>query len=162
MITKSRARERLLSSIKVDENGCWIWQKYTHKNGYGSFGWGGGRNSRAHRASYECFVGEAPKGLDVCHTCDVRACINPDHLFVGTRRENIQDAADKGRLSLTHQRKGSDHPGAKLTEESILDIRRRLSVGETRASLARLYSVSWSLINVIEKRNSWKHVSQAI
>ena len=85
----------LKDKVKIVD-GCWIWQGYKIKNGYGRTT----RNYKqilAHRLSYQLNIGDIPEGLCVCHTCDVRACINPDHLFLGTIKDNNQDKINKGR-----------------------------------------------------------------
>ena len=153
-------KERLLSSISVNENGCWIWQKSKSQNGYGSFALGGGSNARAHRISYQCFIGEIPENFDVCHKCDVRDCVNPSHLFVGTRSENILDASKKGRLSRNHQLKGSDHPSSKLTELDVRSIIKNLRDGQSKKSLSRQFGVSQRVILLIARNESWKHVNR--
>lgn len=86
---------------RIPETGCWIWMNCLSE-GYGSFRrFYRGKTQRAHKASYEAFVGVVPSGFDVCHSCDIRCCCNPAHLFVGTRKENMQDASKKGRLKRT-------------------------------------------------------------
>lgn len=84
------------SRTVVDTNGCWLWQGFKHWNGYGSIGYRA-RNWPFHRAMWACLKGAIPEGLQVCHTCDVRNCCNPDHLWLGTNRENITDMTRKGR-----------------------------------------------------------------
>jgi hypothetical protein len=84
------------SKIKIDENGCWIWQGSTI-NGYGQAGFPDRKQSSAHRLSYKTHKGDIPDGVLVLHRCDVRNCVNPDHLFLGTHSDNIHDCIDKGR-----------------------------------------------------------------
>lgn len=148
---------RIEASVSIDDAGCWIWQKKKSNNGYGEFAFGGGRNGRAHRVSYFAHIGEIPEGMDVCHRCDVRSCVNPDHLFLGTRSDNLIDASKKNRVSRTHQKKGSAHPASKLSEADIPKIRARLALGHSRASIARSYAVSDRIILLIDRGQAWRH-----
>ena len=81
----------------ITETGCWIWKMSVDRVGYGHE-WVGGKLRQAHRVSYETHIGPIPHGMKVLHKCDVRACINPSHLFLGTQKENIQDCKKKGRI----------------------------------------------------------------
>lgn len=109
---KMTAVERLMRYVSPEPmSGCWLWTGGLHGNGkssgYGSFGLGG-KPVKAHRASFMLLKGPIPKGMSVCHKCDVRSCVNPDHLFLGTQRDNVLDMHKKGRdsrsLSSTCQR----------------------------------------------------------
>ncbi len=158
MISAARMQAKILANSVKEPSGCWIWQKSKMRNGYGRCALGGGKVTGAHRASYAAFIGEIPNGLDVCHKCDVRPCVNPDHLFSGTRSENILDASKKNRVSRTHQRNGAAHPAAKLDDTKVADILVRLERRETKSSIARLYGVTDRIILLIDRRELWRHI----
>jgi hypothetical protein len=86
--------QQILKASTVEVDGCWLWTR--GKNGFG-YGYVriGYRTVGAHRASYEAFIGPIPAGLRVCHKCDIPACINPDHLFLGTSSDNLNDWRSK-------------------------------------------------------------------
>lgn len=104
-------RARFTAKYRADPaTGCWLWTAGKNRDGYGSFWSGVYRHEHpkrspimvlAHRWAYEQLVGEVPDGLCVLHACDTPACVNPDHLFVGTQGDNVRDCAAKGRRNQT-------------------------------------------------------------
>ena len=102
--------ERFMKKVNKIENGCWLWTAYRMKNGYGLFRTPA-RNELAHRVAYRLFNGVLST-CDVMHSCDTPACVNPKHLSLGTRKENMQDAKIKLRM-----RVGETHGRAKLTNK---------------------------------------------
>jgi hypothetical protein len=111
----------------------------------------------AHRASYYIFKGEITKPC-VCHTCDNPKCVNPDHLFQGTHKENTQDAINKGRHPLSNLKKGEDHHSSKLTESMVLEIRKKYKEGMFTYQLGDMHGVSQQTISKIINRKIWKHI----
>lgn len=126
---------------------CWLWTGAVSKAGYGNFD----ANIRAHRFSWQLHFGPIPEGLCVLHKCDVPGCVRPDHLFLGTNKDNSQDAVRKGRLP-----KGEQHPQAKLTSEQVSEIRLRCRQGEKMRFLATVYGVCFSQISRIIRCKSWR------
>jgi len=124
----------------VDRSGdCWLWRGALMTTGYGAFHLHGKR-VLAHRLAYELLNGEITEGLQVCHRCDVRACVRPDHLFLGTPSENMQDALKKGRLPNLFQRQDRCRRGHEFTPETTYthrDGRRLCRPCATEASRIR-------------------------
>lgn len=136
---KRDPKVRFLEKVKVMESGCHEWQSTLHRDGYGKF-WMKGKQMQAHRMSYEFFKGPA-EGLWVLHTCDNRKCVNPEHLFLGSRLDNIQDMDKKGR-------RGSQ---CKLTEKQVGEVREMLANRYTQQHVADLYGVSQGAISRIHR-----------
>lgn len=140
---------------KVDKRGpdeCWLWTASLRPNGYGQFTWHYPNVVYTHRFSYELHTGIDPKSSMVCHSCDVRACVNPNHLWLGTQADNLADASRKGRL-----RRGEQH--SKLfREKDILEMRRLYDEGMMQSVIADQFKASRQTINDIVRRKSWRHL----
>lgn len=136
--------QRLMRSVSmVPIAGCWLWTGAMKSNGYGDT-WLRDRVVSAHRAMFELHFGPIPIGKHVCHRCDVRACVNPQHLFLGTRADNMRDAAAKGRIG---------HHCAKLSFDDAEAIRASSARG---ADLSRRYGVSQNVICNIRAGRSYR------
>lgn len=143
-----------LSTIHLDkgatadegpEHGCVLFTGHIEANGYGKTG---GR--WAHRIALEQKLGRPiARGLDACHTCDIRRCINPGHLYEGTRRQNMADCSLRGRHNKPH---GEDHWRAKLTAEAVAEMRRLHAAGLAMVDLARAYGVHPATVSRIVRR----------
>lgn len=144
------ATERIEKKVeRIPEGGCWVWMGATTVRGYGQIEHKT-KKLYAHRASYEAFVGEIPQGMYVCHTCDNVSCVNPNHLFLGTQKQNLQDMARKGRST-----RGEKNPGAKLTEEQVNQIR---TMDGTCSFISKIFNVSSSAISAIKRKERWSYV----
>lgn len=140
-------QDRFFSRFVKLENGCWQWRSHTDKDGYGVLP-GAHQNTRAHRLSYEIHIGQIPEGLIVCHHCDNPGCVNPDHLFVGTSKDNAQDALQKRRNYV-----GEKNGRSKLTAENVKEI---LNSSLNGQQLADKFGVTRSTINNVRKGTTWQ------
>ena len=151
------AKERLMSKV-VKIGACWVFQGCEYSKGYGGmriFVDGKYRTIATHRLSYILFRGD-PGKLFVCHTCDNRKCVNPDHLWLGTNAQNMSDKISKGRMPL-----GEDAPMAKLTKAQVLKIRSMYASGEWfQKELAAKFHVTRENIGAITRRISWAHLPE--
>ena len=146
--------DRLLAKIVVDERNCWVWTAVKDRKGYGKIK-DRGKMRQAHRVSYELHKGAIPDGAFVCHQCDNRACINHEHLFLGSHTDNMEDMKSKGR-----QQKGVRNCRAKLTEDDIVAI--RAARGAPQPELAKAYGVSQSHISDIQTGKKWSHIHRSV
>ena len=141
----------------IDDNGCFVCTSHKRwKNHYPQCRWNG-KTSNIHRVIFrECF-GEIPKGLDIRHKCDNKACINPEHMELGTRQDNVNDAMERG-LWPFGERSGN----ARLNEEKVISIRTRLknkkNVHKEVLLISSEYQVSPSAIYSVYYKKSWKHI----
>lgn len=140
---------------KPDE--CHLWNGHRSEDGYGVVVFRR-KIMGAHRAIWTLKKGEIPKGKSVLHRCDTPACVNVDHLWIGTQAENVQDCANKGRIR-TGDRRGEKCPTATVTDAQALEIRRSYATGNyLQKDLARLYKVNRHVICEIVNRKTWTHV----
>ncbi len=147
--------EKFWSRVQKTDS-CWLWTGYIGYSGYGVLTARVG--IRAHRFSWELHHDKIPDQLHVCHTCDVRHCVNPSHLFLGSHRDNMDDMIKKGRL-VSISKLGEQHPFAKLTENKVIKIKKMLMDGQTCISISKKYNVSPSVISRIKRNATWKHVN---
>ena len=180
MECKECLKRKIIDSIKV-EGECWIWQKASNrsKNQIGGYEITNrkGKNILAHRLSYEVFKDPIPTGMCVLHTCDNRKCVNPDHLWIGTYKDNAIDAFKKGRLTKVWGRKktqeekdkiqknrsipyqkGEKSSRAKLKTEQVLEIRKMLKDKVKYKVIASLFEIDICSIADIKFRRTWKHI----
>jgi HNH endonuclease len=148
-----------VDKTETASNNCWNWTLAGGTYGYGEFIVGGRKNRRKlgpHQFSY--IVAYGTPNHSVCHKCDNPKCVRPDHLWDGTQKENIQDAARKGRMRCCLL-PGSGNPNAKLTEADVIEIRALYPTGlHTQKELALRYGVNESGICNILARRTWRHV----
>lgn len=145
-----RALKRLLAKILPDAGtGCWLWQGRKAHYGHGIFAYKG-KQIGAHRASWFLHGGKIPEGAMICHKCDVPACINPGHLYVGSAATNSQDAVSRNRVA-HGERSGT----AKLTTSDVRAIRMD---SRPTTHIARDYGVSNVLVGKIKRREIWARV----
>jgi DNA-binding CsgD family transcriptional regulator len=136
----------------VDETGCWQWTSATAEGRYGMLWFADGKSKYAHRVSYELHIGPIPKGLVVCHRCDNGLCVNPDHLFAGTTKDNYDDMMSKGRGA---RQAGEWNPGSKLTLAQVDQIRKLKGGQRSQEEIAKQFDVSRGTIRDIWKGRSW-------
>ena len=155
---KGPLEERFWAKVdKGDGTGCWRWTGGTCK-GYGTM-WDAsiGHASRANRISWLIHNGPIPDGAYVLHKCDTPACVRPDHLWLGTQRQNIADCQSKGRFH-PGRHLGEHHPRTKLKDSDIAEIRKLCSNGITQSIVAERFEVTQSCVSAIVCRTSWKHI----
>jgi hypothetical protein len=155
-----RAFWELQGKIIVQPNGCWLWQRAKAEFGYGLMSYNG-IFQRAHRVAYVLCIAPVPPGLSVLHNCpggDNPSCVNPEHLFLGTQLDNVQDCIRKGRTRLRAAPAGERNPHAKLTEDDVRSIRAKVAAGVPQTRIQVEYDLSRAGVQRIVSRRAWMHV----
>ena len=145
---------RFWEKVKKTDS-CWLWCASHYKTGYGQFRIGGSGKRSAHRFSYAFHYGEIPPDKLVCHHCDVRSCVNPAHLYLGTAKQNTGDMLVRERYL-----KGEQKKHAKLNNQKVKEIREAYYSGAItdKKQLGRKYGVTHSTIRRIVRRTTWRHL----
>jgi len=138
----------------VDDSGeCWIWTGALNRG----YGWMGieGTQMQTHRISYLLHYGDLPSGTVICHHCDNPPCVNPAHLYAGSRASNVADMVTRGRLI---NLRGEEHGKARLTADQVRSIRSSYADGSaTQVELSATYGINQSHISRIIRRKAWNH-----
>ena len=138
---------------------CWLWQGTRMPFGYGLTGGLNGVTTTAHRVAWAIVYGTVPEGMFVLHKCDNPPCVNPNHLYAGTQKDNARDAIERGRFTYAVSPCGIDHPGAKLTEADVIQIRRLAEQGcYSQKSIGGWFGISATMVCYIKLRRKWAHI----
>ncbi len=155
MVNREEIAARFWAKVEKGE-GCWNWTASTQKGGYGQFGIRALRvsNFKATHVALWLATGEwPPAGVSVCHACDNPKCVRPDHLFLGTPTENMQDSSQKHRIQ-----NGRRHWNARLTEAQVLEVRRLKADGLRNCEIVRKTGLTDRLVSRIVTGSRWKHL----
>jgi hypothetical protein len=146
---------------KVDKtapNGCWVWTANRNNKGYGMFRPGGiAPKELAHRLSYQDAKGEIPKGAFILHSCDNPACVNPDHLRVGSAKQNVADM-DKRKRRVSTPLRGEDNPTSLLAQSEVIDLRKSYIAGDSIPGICARFGVSRHSLTDYTSGRSWRHI----
>jgi len=145
-------KSRFFASFKRKKEGCWEWNKARNHGGYGTF-YHNKRTWIAHRISWILHYGKLEKGMFVLHKCDNPACVRPDHLFVGTNKDNLRDCAEKGRIA-----SGERNGNSKMTNSTVKKIRKLSNCGMKGTEIANLVGVHKSTVSRVLRKIIWRHI----
>lgn len=146
------AEEMFFEKVILDPNSdCHLWIAAKNHHGYGRFQIKR-KGIYAHRFSYEHYIGKIPKDMYVLHKCDIRHCVNPDHLFLGSLQDNTLDMFNKNRNANVN---GTNNPLHKLTEKEVIKIRNDI---RTCKAIAKQYNISPAQVHRIKRKIQWKHI----
>lgn len=153
--SQALTKERIEQNVAlIPESGCWLWEGAVSASGYGKL-----RSKytqyAAHKVSYELFKGPVELGKYVCHHCDVRSCVNPDHLFLGSPKDNQQDMAKKMRHAY-----GDKNGNSKLSEQQAKSILSMKDSGKTKTSIGKQFGVSRVAVAKIWSGELWPHLQK--
>jgi hypothetical protein len=161
MLDLDKTIQRFQSLVHKSDSGCFEWSGAKQANGYGRFR-AFGKSMYAHRFSALLKFGIVRSDLDVCHSCDNRNCVNPEHLFIGTRKENMEDCVSKGRQAkgdkLSGFRCGESSPFAKLNAAQALMVRSMKSAGIKTRAIAAEFNITTDNVRRIVRRDTWKEI----
>jgi hypothetical protein len=150
---RKTATERFMEKVQPEPNsGCWLWDGLVNRDGYGRF-FLKGKPVGAHRASLLLRGAEIPDGMCVLHKCDVPACVNPDHLWIGTHADNVADRVAKGRSGA-----GPGHHPSKLDAAAVRSIRSLRAAGIAVRAIANMFEVVPGTVYAVLSGKTWCHV----
>lgn len=147
--------DRFWSKVEKTD-GCWLWTGSTHPFGYGQLSTSHGeRPARAHRLAYELAHGNIPSGMHVLHACDNPRCVRPDHLMLGTPKDNMRGASARGRML-----RGESHKNSKLTDIEVRRMRLLYLSGEyTQSQLSDQFGIDPANVSYIVRNKTWRHLT---
>lgn len=153
---KTSPEQRLMGKVHMcPMSGCWLWTGSVTSAGYGSMRNEKGVVEGPHSVSFRVFVGDLPPGACVLHRCDTPLCVNPSHLWSGSRADNNADKAAKGRASKNGGARGEKNYNTRLTEVQVIAIH---ASNESESSLSAVYGVNRTQVGRIKRGERWRHL----